>query len=158
MRAFAVLIFLISISAEAEDSCPFPPCLQPPVEGEVKAANELFKKAKFILGAAFDSQNKHYDPEQSYKNISDFVKRTEKLKSDIKALENHAKKLNPQAGGIELSLALSDAYLCVSFDQSAMQYCTHSLNTLKSWVWEKQFGSNWSGYESSGDWRGFPNK
>jgi hypothetical protein len=120
---------------------------------EKKSLNVVFQKAKYILGAAYDSQNIQYDKQLAYKNIPDFNARTNTLKADIEKLRLQAQNIN---GGLEISLALADMALCVSFDKSAMSYCSQALKSLKNWDWEDRYGTSWSGYGYGKPWIGFP--
>lgn len=149
---FLFIVAVISPISYADEGCLFPPCPPPPTEDEVRAVDETFKKARYILGAAFDVQNKR----DEYNNIPDFVNRTKRLKQDIETLESEAKLLNIQAGGIDLVGALGTIKLCVSFSQNAIDFCHQALNLLKNHLWENNFGGHWSGYPPMTEWNGFP--
>ena len=152
MRNVMFLLLFVSSCCQAEDACLFPPC-PPPTDDEIEAVDEMFVKVKYILGAAFDVQNK-----SPYENIPDFVQGTRKLKQDIHNLRKTAKLLNVQAGGFDMAAAITQVDLCVSLNQTAIQYCHQALGGLKDYFWTKHFGTNWSGYEGKEDLSGFPGR
>ncbi len=157
MKYLLAIIFIIAPQvSSANEDCLFPPCAPPPTSAEIKKAEIVFKKAKYILGASFDIQNKNNG--STYKNIPDFVNKTKKLKSDIKALKKQTESLHQQLGGFQLNVALSNTELCISFNQSAIQYCSQALAELKDYYWGQAFGTSWSGYPFNKQWTGFPNK
>ena len=150
---FLLCMFTASLS-HANESCLFPPCPEPPTQEEIKTSDIVFNKTKYILGAAFDIQNKNNGT--TYKNIPDFVNKTNKIKTDLKALIKQAESLNIQAGRIEMVVSLNTIDQCISFDQSAIQYCSQALNELKSYLWNKTYSENWSNYPVLSNWKGFP--
>ena len=155
MKYLLAIIFIIAPAiTSANEDCLFPPCAPPPTNAEIKKADIVFKKAKYILGASFDLQNKNNGT--TYKNILDFVKKTKKLKLDIKALQKQTETLHQQLGGFQLNVAVSNIDQCVSFNQSAIQYCSQALTELKNYHWEQTFGTDWSGYPITQQWTGFP--
>jgi len=152
--SLTILFFAFMSNAIANESCLFPPCPPPPTNSEIKAADNVFKKTKYILGAAFDVQNSNDG--KKYKNIPDFVSKTKALKSDIKLLGKLAKNLHAELGGFQLQIAISNIEQCISFNQSAIQYCSQALTELKNYHWEQAFGTSWSGYPVTKNWAGFP--
>lgn len=152
-KVLFILIFASTLS-HADESCLFPPCPPPPTEAEFKAVDTVFKQAKYILGAAYDVQNNNNG--STYKNIPGFVKKTKRIKNDIKALSKKAEKLNRAAGGFEMVVVINTIDMCIAFDKKSIQYCSQALNELKSYHWKKSFGTNWSGYPISAKWNGFP--
>jgi len=150
----AIILVIAPPTASANEDCLFSPCAAPPTNAEIQKAVIVFKKAKYILGASFDLQNKNN--ESTYKNIPDFVKNTKKLKSDIKALQKQTESLHQQLGSFQLNIAISNIDQCVSFNPSAIKYCSQALTELKNYHWEQNFGTSWSDYPVNQQWAGFP--
>ena len=149
MKIVIFLLFALTSSlSNATENCLFPPC---PTQAEIKESDVVFNKTKYILGAAFDIQNRH-----TYKNIPEFVSKTKKIKTDLKILMKQAESLHLQTSRIEVETALVHIDMCVSFNQGAIRYCSLALNELKNYLWRKNFGDNWSGYPIMSDWKGFP--
>ncbi|PHS11842.1 MAG: hypothetical protein COA86_18920 [Kangiella sp.] len=161
MRILILVTLLIAPNLSyGKDSCIFGPCkpVKPPTALEIETLEKVFKQTKYLLAAAYNSQAKRYHPNVAYKNIPDWDVRTKKLRSDINKLIKQAKTLNPQLGGGDIEVALSNTLLCVSFAKTYDEFCTVALNGLKSWLWDKEFGTNWADfdYDYKGDYIGLP--
>lgn len=148
---FLALVFMSSLS-HADEGCLFPPCPPPPTDAELKEANKVFTKTKYILGATFDVHD------INAKSIPEFVSKTKRIKNDLNILKNEAKKLNLQAGRGMLTNAVGTIELCISYNKSAVEYCHQALTVLKDYFWSKHFGTTWSGYPVMKEWNGFPEK
>ncbi|MCZ6802988.1 MAG: hypothetical protein O7D86_03390 [Proteobacteria bacterium] len=163
MKTIIFVLFFISTLSHTAWALPVGwPDPPPPTKAEIEAVDKMFVKVRYILGAAFGVDFKRgIDPAASttYKNIPDFVKKTKRLKQDIKKLREEASSLNLQAFGGYIHRAVGHTEYCVSsFLNSAGQHCQLALVALKDYLWEKKFvGVDfWSGYPVGTEWSGFP--
>lgn len=147
MKPLMIIALLFSSMSYAQD------CVSPTKD---PAINKLFDKTRYILGAAFDSQNVNYIDGMEYKNMADFRKRTALLKSDIDQLKQELKQMDV-AEKLMLGAAVTEMSLCVSFIKSKIEWCSQALNTLKDYYWRTKLdGNDHAGHESFSEWTGFP--
>lgn len=133
---------------------------------DAEAADNMFMKVKYILGAVWTVQNKIWiddfenkvGNERTYKNASDFFIKTKRLKEDVKKLAKQARLLNALNARINMIATLGDIEMCImsyKFDNPT-SYCHQAISQLKTYFWEKAFGVDWSGYPDLQEWNGFP--
>lgn len=158
MKFISILLLTFSAAfTQADETCLFgPPCPPPPTQADMLAADEVFNKARYALGAVYDAKSKKYYGE-GYKNIPDYVQKTARLKQDILLFHAEAKKLNKQAGGVYLPVIVFNMSLCLN-SYASSEFCSQSLSLLKDYLWNKEFPGSWSDYPTNKPWSGFPDE